>query len=55
MSKSNGTMGVYKFAREMRWSVDWVYKQIQAGNLKAVKEGRKWAIPEKELERCRAK
>jgi hypothetical protein len=56
MSKdSKGFVGVYAFARAMEWSVDWVYKQIQAGKLPAKKLGRKWQIPIGELESRQAK
>lgn len=52
MSKNHeGYIGVYAFARLKGWSVDWVYKQIQAGRLKAEKRGRKWQIPASEAER----
>ena len=51
MSKNHvGFVGVYEFARLKGWSVDWVYKQIQAGRLKAEKRGRKWQIPASEAE-----
>jgi excisionase family DNA binding protein len=49
-----GYIGVYAFAREMGWTVDWVYKQIQAGKIPAEKRGRKWQIKRSVLEAAMA-
>lgn len=50
MSKDHkGYIGVYAFARAMGWTVDYVYKLIQGGQLPAQKRGRKWQIKQSEL------
>jgi len=41
---SKGYVGVYEYAKTLGITVDWVYKQIYAGALPAVKKSRKWQI-----------
>ena len=49
-----GYVGIYEFARETGHSVKHIYEQIRLGKIPAKKLGRKWQIPQAELENRKA-
>lgn len=50
-----GHVGVYEFARATGLSLAHIYQQIYLGKLPAKKLGRKWQIPQAELDSRRTK